>query len=75
MAAKNNKPALKTASRIVPSGGAQYVATTYESRWNPLRGLAPEILVQYIEMYEAGNFIWQDRTMRAMERRDRKSVV
>ena len=70
MAAKNNKPALKTASRIVPSGGAQYVATTYESRWNPLRGLAPEILVQYIEMYEAGNFIWQDRTMRAMERRD-----
>jgi len=70
MAAKNKKPALKTASVIAPVGGAQYVSTTYESRWNPLRGLAPEILVQYIEMYEAGNFIWQDRTMRAMERRD-----
>jgi len=69
-AAGGTRSALKTASRIAPSGGAQYVATTYESRWNPLRGLAPEVLVQYIEMYEAGIFIWQDRTMRAMERRD-----
>jgi hypothetical protein len=41
-----------------------------ESRWNPLRGLEPETIVQYIEMFEAGDFSWLDRTMRAMERRD-----
>ena len=58
--------AIKTASCL----GAQWVEVSAESRWNPLRFLEPEILTQYIEAYESGNFAWLDRTMRAMERRD-----
>ena len=66
MAAKTKKQALKTDSCL----GTQWVEVSAESRWNPLRFLEPEILTQYIEAYECGNFSWLDRTMRAMERRD-----
>ena len=43
----------KTTSRI----GAQHVTMATESRFSPLRYLEPETLVQYIESYEAGDFL------------------
>lgn len=61
-----SKPAIKRASSV----GSQYVQTASESRFSPLRDLTPEQLVMYIESFEAGDFAWLDRTMRAMERRD-----
>ena len=70
---KTSKPrqAAKAATIKTESAmGAQWVEVSSESRWNPLRFLEPEILTQYIEAYECGNFAWLDRTMRAMERRD-----
>ncbi len=60
------KPPVKRSSRV----GSQYVQTASESRFSPLRDLTPEMLVMYIECFEAGDFAWLDRTMRAMESRD-----
>jgi hypothetical protein len=56
----------KTASSV----GAQALTLATESRFSPLRSLEPETLVSYIESYEAGDFAWLARTMRAIERRD-----
>jgi hypothetical protein len=62
--------AAKTKIKTASSVGSQTVAVECESRFSYLRGLTPELLVYYIEDYEAGDFRELCRVMRAMERRD-----
>ncbi len=63
---KQGKAKVKTASAV----GAQWVAQAAETRFSYLRDLTPEMLVLYIEAFEAGDFRELSRAMRAMEARD-----